>query len=38
VVFAPAGIADARLRQVLDVTLSRMADITGGHEVGRWLP
>ena len=35
VIFAPAEIASAQVRRVLDVTASRLADIVGGHETAR---
>jgi DNA/RNA-binding domain of Phe-tRNA-synthetase-like protein len=35
VIFAPAEIAPTQLARVLDVTASRIADITGGTEAGR---
>ena len=35
VIYAPAEIASAQLRRVLDVTASRLADIVGGHETAR---
>jgi len=35
VIFAPAEIASAQVRRVLDVTSSRLADIVGGHETAR---
>ena len=38
VVFAPAELGAARLDQVLDVTVARMADITGCRESARWRP
>ena len=38
VVFAPAEFGAARLDQVLDVTVARMADITGCRESARWRP
>jgi DNA/RNA-binding domain of Phe-tRNA-synthetase-like protein len=38
VVFAPAELGAARLDQVLDVTVARMADITGCRETARWRP
>jgi DNA/RNA-binding domain of Phe-tRNA-synthetase-like protein len=38
VVFAPAELGAARLDQVLDVTVARMADITGCREIARWRP
>ena len=37
VVFAPAELGAARLDQVLDVTVARMADITGCRERARWI-
>ena len=37
VVFAPGDTPSDRLRWVLDQTVARMADITGGREAGRWL-
>jgi DNA/RNA-binding domain of Phe-tRNA-synthetase-like protein len=36
VVFAPSETSAARLRQVLDTTVARMADFTGCSEVARW--
>jgi len=36
VVFAPIDIAGTRLGQVLDTTLERMADVTGGRETARF--
>ena len=38
VVFAPAELDAARLDQVLDVTVARMAEITGCRETARWRP
>ena len=38
VVFAPVELGAARLDQVLDVTVARMADITGCRETARWRP
>lgn len=38
VVYAPAEIASAQIRRVLDVTSARMADIAGGRENSRFLP
>ena len=38
VVFAPVELGAARLDQVLDVTVARMADITGCRESARWRP
>jgi len=35
VIYAPAEIASAQVRRVLDVTASRLADIVGGHETAR---
>ena len=35
VIYAPAEIASAQVRRVLDVTSSRLADIVGGHETAR---
>jgi DNA/RNA-binding domain of Phe-tRNA-synthetase-like protein len=35
VVFAPPDVASARLRQVLETTGARIADICGGRETGR---
>ena len=37
VVFAPAGINNARLMQVLDTTSDRMRDVAGGRETNRLL-
>lgn len=36
VVFAPVELTTARLDHVLDVTVARMADITGCRETARW--
>jgi DNA/RNA-binding domain of Phe-tRNA-synthetase-like protein len=36
VVFAPAEMSLARLTQVLDATVARMAEFTGCREVARW--
>jgi DNA/RNA-binding domain of Phe-tRNA-synthetase-like protein len=36
VVFAPVELTSARLDHVLDVTVARMADITGCRETARW--
>jgi DNA/RNA-binding domain of Phe-tRNA-synthetase-like protein len=38
VVYAPAEIASAQVRRVLDVTAARMADIAGGREIARNTP
>jgi DNA/RNA-binding domain of Phe-tRNA-synthetase-like protein len=38
VVFAPVELDVARLDDVLNVTVARMAEITGCHESGRWRP
>lgn len=38
VVYAPAEIASAQVRRVLDVTSARMADIAGGREIARNTP
>jgi DNA/RNA-binding domain of Phe-tRNA-synthetase-like protein len=38
VVYAPAEIASAQVRRVLDVTSARMAEIAGGHEIARNTP
>jgi len=35
VVYAPAEIAPAQVRRVLDITASRMADVAGGRETAR---
>lgn len=35
VIYAPAEIAPAQVRRVLEVTSSRLADIVGGHETAR---
>jgi len=35
VIYAPAEIASAQVRRVLDVTSSRLTDIVGGHETAR---
>ena len=37
VVYAPAEIPAAQMKRVLEATASRMADIVGGHEIGRAL-
>jgi DNA/RNA-binding domain of Phe-tRNA-synthetase-like protein len=37
VVFAPPDLAKARLREVLDITATRMARFTGAHEAGRLM-
>lgn len=37
VVYAPAEIPAAQMKRVLDATASRMAEIVGGHEIGRAL-
>jgi DNA/RNA-binding domain of Phe-tRNA-synthetase-like protein len=37
VVFAPVETTRARLAQVLDVTVERMADFTGCRETARWI-
>ena len=38
VVYAPAEIAAALVRRVMDVTSARMADIAGGREIARNTP
>lgn len=37
VVFAPAEMRAARLRDVLDATVTRMSEFTGCRESGRWM-
>ena len=37
VVFAPAEMSAARLREVLDATVARMTEFTGCHETARWM-
>ncbi|MCC7127169.1 MAG: hypothetical protein IT178_20175 [Acidobacteria bacterium] len=37
VVYAPAAVDAARLRQVLDVTAERLAHVCGGAEAARWI-
>jgi hypothetical protein len=37
VVFAPAETVPRRLVHVLDETLARMGEFTGGRETARWV-
>ena len=38
VIYAPAEVASAQVRRVLEVTSARMADIAGGREIARNTP